>query len=106
MSSKALELFTAVPRCYNCAQAVAAGCGREELVAELQSAGGGRAPENCCGALYAAMLISGEKYSGTIRQKFISELGSDCCAELKGKLGVPCTQCVDTAAVLLENLEG
>ena len=100
--SKALELFTAVPRCYNCAQAVAAGCGREDLIAELQSAGGGRAPENCCGALYAAMLIAGENNSGMIRNEFTEKLGSGCCAELKGKLGVPCTECVDVAAGLLE----
>lgn len=100
--NKALELFTAVPRCYNCAQAVAAGCGREDLIAELQSAGGGRAPENCCGALYAAMMISGGEKAEIIRREFAAKLGSERCAELKGALAIPCPVCVETAAVLLE----
>ena len=102
MSNKALELFTAVPRCYNCAQAVAAGCSREDLVAVLQSSGGGRAPENCCGALYAAMLIAGEKDTEAIRKEFVEKLGSDRCAVLKGELAVPCPRCVEVAADILE----
>ena len=54
MSNKALELFTAVPKMHNCAQAVAEGCGHPEMVAELASCGGGRAPEGLCGALHSA----------------------------------------------------
>ena len=40
--SKAVELFTAVPRQHNCAQAVAAGFDREDLTAGWASCGSGR----------------------------------------------------------------
>ena len=53
--NKAFELFTAVPKLHNCAQAVAAGAGNETLAAAMQSCGGGRAPLGRCGALYAAL---------------------------------------------------
>ena len=39
--NKALEFFTAVPRQHNCAQSVAAGMDREDLVPELAACGGG-----------------------------------------------------------------
>ena len=54
MVYKAFELFTAVPKLHNCAQAVADGMGRKDLVLELAACGGGRAPEGLCGALHSA----------------------------------------------------
>ncbi len=56
--NRASELFSAVPHRHNCAQAVACGCGGEELYNELQSCGCGRAPGGVCGALYAAQLLN------------------------------------------------
>ena len=100
--NKALEFFTATPRSHNCAQATACGLGHEELFAPLANCGGGRAPEGRCGALHAAMLISGEACAEEIRRRFVAELGSEKCAELKRVLAVPCAKCVETAARLAE----
>ena len=98
----AVELFTATPRMHNCAQAVAGGLGRDELLPELAACGGGRAPGGVCGALHAAMLIAGSEHAGALRGRFVAELGSDQCAELKRVHNVPCAKCVETAAQLAE----
>ena len=100
--NNALELFQRVPRTHNCAQAVADGCGHPELVGELASCGGGRAPEGRCGALHAALLITPSEHHEAIRNAFVKENGSEFCKDLKGTLHVPCTQCVETAAALAE----
>lgn len=101
--NKAVEIFIAVPRCHNCAQAVAAGCGYNDLVEELKDFGGGKAPENCCGALYAAMRIAGNRDGEIIRNDFVARLGSAACRELKSATPpVACVECVKTAAELLE----
>lgn len=102
--NKALEIFTAVPRMHNCAQSVAAGLGRDELCPALASCGGGRAPGNRCGALHAAMLIAGEDRAEEVRRRFADRLGAETCTELKRLLGVPCAECVETAARLAEEL--
>ncbi len=99
--SRASELFSAVPRRHNCAQAVACGCGREDLYQPLAQCGGGRAPGGCCGALHAAMLAAGETAAGEIRREFIQELGAEHCSRLKKELAVPCARCVETAERLL-----
>ncbi len=95
--SKALDLFTAVPRLHNCAQAVAAAKGgSEELVAKMATQNAGRAPDGLCGALYAALqFVPEEKRQGMI-DAFGTALGETHCLALK-KLGVPCTKCVETA---------
>lgn len=97
---KALELFTATPRQHNCAQSVAGGLDRDDLLPELASCGGGHAPGGLCGALHAAMLIAGADNAEAVREKFVSALGSDKCAELKRVFAVPCAKCVETAAML------
>ena len=101
---KAVELFTATPRQHNCAQAVAGGLEHDELLPELASCGGGRAPGGVCGALHAAMLIARPERAGAIREKFVAELGSEKCAELKRVFAVPCAKCVETAARLAREL--
>lgn len=102
MKNKAVELFSAEPKMYNCAQAVAAAAGRVDMLEELRCCGGGKAPDNLCGALFAAMMIAGEEESLLIREKFYSELKADTCAQLKGEVMVPCARCVAVAAELLE----
>ncbi|MBQ4328134.1 MAG: hypothetical protein IJC27_00250 [Lentisphaeria bacterium] len=47
--NNAVELFTAVPKLHNCAQAVAEGCGNKELAKEMSSCGGGKAPKAVAG---------------------------------------------------------
>ena len=43
MKNNAVELFTAVPKQHNCAQAVVCGAGREDLKMAMATCGGGRA---------------------------------------------------------------
>lgn len=104
MKEKALELFCAVPRLHNCAQAVAAAAGDPGAVEKFQNFGGGKAPGNLCGALYAAMEAAGDDARENIKTAFCRQLGGVSCADLKGRLHVPCTVCVETAAGLLEQL--
>ena len=102
MKKKALELFCAVPRQCNCAQAVAFAAGKADVAMQMQSCGGGNAPGNLCGALYAAVCIAGAAGGERIKEKFLVRHGSVCCRELKTQLNIPCSVCVETAAELLE----
>lgn len=106
VKNNALELFSAVPRNHNCAQAVACGCGHCELKEALASCGGGRADEGRCGALHAAlMLVNDEADKEAVRHSFVAENSSEFCRELKAA-GVPCTKCVESAAALAEKFGG
>lgn len=96
------QLFTAVPKRHNCAQAVAEGAGRADLAAELASCGGGRAPGGTCGALHAALLILPEEKRAAAREKFIRAVGAASCREIKTQTGTPCLKCVAAAAGILE----
>lgn len=102
MSNKAYELFTAVPKQHNCAQAVAAGAEREDLAAELSSCGGGKAPEGLCGALYAALLLVKPENQAAVKEEFAAAAGALTCREIKGVSKYPCAECVRTAAGLAE----
>ena len=100
--SKALDFFTAVPRQHNCAQSVAAAKGgSKELVSQLAAAGGGRAPDGLCGALYAAIQFVPEEKRQAVIDAFGTALRETHCHALK-KLGVPCTKCVETADSLVD----
>ncbi len=100
MSEAAVKIFTSVPKTHNCAQSVAAGLGREDMVKTLADAGGGRAPEGICGALYAALLAAPEAKREEIRREFASRAGSVFCRELKTVHRFPCVECVRLAAGL------
>lgn len=102
MANKAVELFTAVPREHNCAQSVAAGSCREDLVAELSLCGGGRAPEGLCGALHAALLLVKEENKEAVKKEFASSAGALTCREIKGETKYPCVNCVELAAELVK----
>ena len=102
MKNKAVELFSAVPKIFNCAQTIAAAAGRDELLDEMKLCGGGKAPGNVCGALHAAMVIAGEEKGETVCKEFSSALGAVTCSDLKNYEMVPCIRCVEKAAELLE----
>lgn len=102
MKNKAVEIFSAVPKIYNCAQTVASAAGRGDLLDDMKLCGGGKAPGNICGALYAAMVIAGEEKGLKIREDFESALGASTCSDLKNYEMVPCVRCVEKAAELLE----
>lgn len=101
--SKAVELFTAVPKMHNCAQAVAAGMGDDALSAELASCGGGRAPMGRCGALHTALMLTPEENHSALIAEFVKSAGAETCREIKGaSTPYPCVECVRTAAELAE----
>ena len=102
MKNTALTYFKSVPRRHNCAQSVAAGAGREDLVSELAACGGGRAPEGLCGALYAVLRMAPAGEHGRIRKAFAAKAGAETCREIKTGSGFPCEQCVALAAELSE----
>lgn len=78
---------------YNCAQAVAAAYGTPEQIEFHKAHGGGRAPENLCGALFAGVNMLGEADSSAIMDYFIFKAGTAKCKELKANK-VPCEDCV------------
>ena len=101
--STAEEIFAREPKTHNCAQSIAAGGGRDELVDELADCGGGRAPNGLCGALYAALRILPEEKRAEAKAEFIRRIGSSDCRTIKAEHGVPCSRCVAVAAALLED---
>jgi len=100
--NRALEIFSRTPKTHNCAQAVAAGCGYEELVPSLAAMGHGKAPGGRCGALHAALAATPETFHAGICRDFVVHAGSELCKELKQNR-VSCEACVELAASLLEN---
>lgn len=97
--TKAKALFTAVPKCHNCAQAVVEGCGgTPEQVAEMQACGGGRAPLGYCGALHGALVMCPEKAEG-IKAEFLAACGALTCKEIKASAKTPCPECVECGAL-------
>lgn len=100
---RASELFAAVPRQHNCAQAVMAGCGDPDRVADMADCGGGRAPGGLCGALHAAMLIRPDR-AEALSRAFAEAVGDTTCRGIKTGPKTPCAVCVATAERLLSAL--
>ena len=100
--TKAHQLFTAVPKKHNCAQAVMDGCGgTPEQVAEMAACGGGRAPGGLCGALHAALTLRPD-HADEIKAEFARRAGALTCRDLKTIAHTPCPICVETAAQIVE----
>lgn len=93
----------------NCAQSVAAAWHKKtslnsRLTEELAGCGHGKAPEGLCGALYATQRIAADKHQAEniISQfKHISD-GHITCKAIRTVSKLPCSQCVEVAADLLE----
>ena len=100
---KAVEIYSRVPKTHNCAQAVAAGCGREDLHESLKAHGGGRTPEGRCGALHVALLVSHKDTHDTLKETFRNKVGSEFCKEIRTAGKTPCAKCVEIGAQLLMN---
>ena len=97
----AIEAFSSPGHPYNCAQSIAIGAGRDDLVSELAACGGGRAPEGRCGALHAALLIAPPEKHAAILEQFRATAGALTCREIKGTTHFPCVKCVELAATLI-----
>lgn len=102
MSKSASDFFAEVPRRYNCAQSVAAGAGREDLIPAMAAMGGGRAPEGICGALYAALQLLPEEKQAAAMAEFQNTAGSMLCREIKSGTVFSCAECVALAEQLLK----
>lgn len=92
----------------NCAQSVAfawgskfaGGRGAEELFA---GCGGGRAPGGLCGAVFASCELAGTGAAEAIKQDFAEKTGGLLtCKEIRAAKVMPCSECVEVAAELLE----
>ena len=102
MSKTASDFFAEIPRRYNCAQSVAAGAGREDLISAMAAMGGGRAPEGMCGALYAALQLLPEEKQAAAMAEFQNKAGSMLCREIKSGTVFSCAECVALAEQLLK----
>ena len=102
MKNNAVAIYTAVPKMHNCAQAVAAGAGREDLVEAFKVCGGGKAPGGLCGALHAALALAPESEHEAIKTAFAAKAGALTCSEIKSVTLFPCAECVRVAAELTE----
>ena len=101
--NNAYEIFTAVPRKHNCAQAVAAGFGNDALADELKTCGGGNAPFGHCGALHAALSLTAAEHHEKLIAEFTAAAGAATCKEIKTAADpYPCSECVRKAAELVE----
>ncbi len=101
--NKAVELFTAVPKLHNCAQAVAEGCGDKELADLMKCCGGGKAPEGRCGALHAALEMTPAEKHEALKAEFVSVAKAEDCRSIKAQIPpTPCAECVRIAAELVE----
>lgn len=101
--NKAFELFTAIPKLHNCAQAVAAGAGNNKLAQDMSSCGGGKAPLGRCGALHAALMLTPENQHAALIAEFVQLAGAESCREIKtAEQPFPCAECVRLAAELVE----
>ena len=105
MKNNAVEIYTAVPKMHNCAQAVAAGAGREDLVEAFKVCGGGKAPGGLCGALHAALVLAPESEHDAIKTAFAEKAGALTCSEIKTVTHFPCAECVRAAAELSEKYQ-
>lgn len=104
-AERALSTFRQPPRMYNCAQTVCAAFDRLDLIGQMKTCGGGQAEGGTCGALYAAMYLAGPERAEEVQAAFVAECGGAHCRKLKGdKPAVPCSQCVSSAAGILERL--
>ncbi len=102
-STLALTSFHQAPLKHNCAQAVAYGAGRADLLEYLGSCGRGNAEGGICGALYAAKLIAGsDSAAAAIHGDFVLQCESATCKKFKDGTKISCPDCVRIAADLLE----
>ena len=78
-----------------------------DLIAQFEGYGGGKAPEGHCGAFYAAKVIL-EKHDSKKLKDFektlITHANSTKCKEIRSSRKLTCMDCVEKAAEALENI--
>ncbi len=95
----------------NCAQSILVGFKEECDIPDAEidaarTAGGGGAEGGQCGALYAALQLSGENETkGTLLQQFVEKAGSERCRDIRKFKKLSCEGCVELAAKVLSKQE-
>ena len=91
----------------NCAQSIMRGFQEqknisEQAISDAKSLGGGRADAGNCGALHAALQLTGDDDKVCeVLNNFVEKAGSGRCREIRKKKILSCAQCVELAAKLL-----
>lgn len=103
--------FRQPPYCYNCAQSILAGNQEQfgitqQEIDDYAPYKGGRAPEGCCGALYAANQLLSRKGLGPVTTEFVAVAGAEKCIDIKGGTKFPCIECVRLADKLIQEKMG
>jgi hypothetical protein len=79
----------------------------DELIAQFEGYGGGKAPEGHCGAFYAGKVIlvkySSEKLKD-YEKTLITHAGSTKCKEIRSSRKLSCIGCVEKVAESLESI--
>jgi hypothetical protein len=94
----------------NCAQAVAlAWKDKKQPESDhhirFSDFGNGQAPDGLCGALHAACDLAGSHLKERLKEKFSQQAaGHTTCRDIRRNRIMPCSECVATAAGLLEEL--
>jgi len=102
-SKQALKYFRGSEG-YNCAQAIVKVFeDNPEILQKLKKYGGGRAPNNMCGALYAALYLLDDdiKSKEILSNDFKKQAGHIACREIRKSGKTPCRECVRIAAELV-----
>jgi len=92
----------------NCAQAVAMAWHSKtsqgaNLSKELVRCGRGQAPAGLCGALYALHRIAGPENAEHLTGSFAKASGGHTtCKDIRAAKTMPCIECVEVAASLLD----
>jgi hypothetical protein len=91
----------------NCAQSVLRAFQQhrsisEEEIVQARHHGGGRAENGVCGALHAALKLTGDpSLRDHLRSTFVARAGAETCREIRSAARLPCVDCVRLAASLL-----
>lgn len=104
-----MAYFHGVER-YNCCQAVLKTFQKcyevsDEIILDAKRFGGGRAPDNICGALHALYLLAPAQEDALTRV-FQKEVGSHFCSDIRSKKLLSCRSCVGVASAIFAEFIG
>ncbi len=106
-NKSAFEVYTTEK--LNCAQSILKGHQNdfnvsEKMIDDFKAFGGGRAENNMCGALYAAVqLAESEEAKNHIISSFKEQTESTKCSKIRKAGNIPCKECVRIASELLSS---
>jgi len=109
MHKKAEDYFHCKDGNYNCAQSILKAFQKkfnisDEMIKEYKKYGGGKADDNTCGALFAALKLAEKNLEKKemIAEEFAKIAGSTKCKQISGLKKLSCRECVKVAGELLE----